>query len=121
VTALRACVTGVALVASLLAAAPPARAMSIRELRTLEQVEGQGSAYVQYYLIGVMEGLREANEQLVRDGHKPWLCPQGRKLEPRMAQSLYQGELRRQSDLYEADMPVQFVLSNALKSAYRCA
>ncbi|MGA0570183.1 hypothetical protein ACO2Q9_05635 [Variovorax sp. VNK109] len=114
--ALAAAVTCVALLAPGLSA----QAMSIRELRTIEQTEQAGSAYIQYYLIGVMEGLREANDLTVREGHKPWFCVQGRKLEPRMAFSLYDAELKRNSDLYEADMPVQLVLSNALRNAYRC-
>jgi hypothetical protein len=106
--------------AMLLAAAPPAQAMSIRELRSLEQADKNGAAYVQYYLVGVMEGLREANDAAVRDRQKPAFCVLDRKLEPRMAQSLYQAELQRNTDLYEADMPVQLVLSNALRNAYRC-
>jgi hypothetical protein len=38
-----------------------------------------------------------------------------------MARSLYQTELTRNADSYEADMPVQLVLSAALRNSYRCA
>jgi hypothetical protein len=103
-----------------LAVAASAQAMSIRELRGLEQADKSGPVYAQYYLIGVMEGLREANDAAVRERHKPAFCVLDRRLEPRMAQSLYQAELQRNTDLYEADMPVQLVLSNALRNAYRC-
>ena len=106
---------------ALFAAGLPARAMSIREFRGLEQVQPSGSAHAQYYLIGVMEGLVEANAQAVREGRKPGFCQAGRRLEPRMALSLYQAELQRNADLYEADMPVELVLSNALRGSYRCA
>ena len=109
------------LVAALVVVAGSAQAMSIRELRGLEQVEPSGALHARYYLIGVMEGLREANDLAVRDGQKPWFCVQGRQLEPRMALSLYQAELKRHPDTYEADMPVQLVLSNALRNSYRCA
>ena len=34
-----------------------------------------------------------------------------------MARGLFDGELRRNKDLYEADMPVQLVLRNALGQA----
>jgi hypothetical protein len=37
-----------------------------------------------------------------------------------MAEGLYQTELGRNSDLYEADMPVQLVLGNALSTVYPC-
>ena len=104
--------------ASLLAAS--ASAMSIRELRALENTLEQGSAYTQYYLVGVLEGLVEANAAAVRLGGRPQFCQNGRKLEPRMASSMYLAELKRRADLYEADMPVQMVLLNALATAYLC-
>ncbi|MDM0031653.1 hypothetical protein QTI33_05785 [Variovorax sp. J22P271] len=97
-----------------------APAMSIRELRTLEANEKDGKAYANYYLVGVMEGLREANEAEQRAGQKPLFCINGRRLEPVMARSLYQSELARNADSYEADMPVQLVLSAALRNSYRC-
>jgi hypothetical protein len=109
------------LVAGACLAAAGAQAMSIREFRGLEQVKPAGNLHAQYYLIGVMEGLREASEEAVRAGGKPAFCVGSRRLEPRMALSLYQGELARNNGLYEADMPVELVLSNALRNAYRCA
>lgn len=104
----------------LLPAADAALAMSIRELRTLEASEKDGRLYANYYLVGVMEGLREASDTAVRDGRKPIFCVDGRRLEPSMARSLYQAELSRNADQYEADMPVQLVVKAALQSSYRC-
>jgi len=106
--------------ALLLALPALAQAMSIRELRTLEANEKDGKAYASYYLVGVMEGLREANDAGQRAGQKPLFCVNGRRLEPAMARSLYQTELTRNADSYEADMPVQLVLSAALRNSYRC-
>jgi len=37
-----------------------------------------------------------------------------------MARSLYQAELSRNADQYEADMPVQLVVKTALQNSYRC-
>ncbi|WP_431107819.1 hypothetical protein [Variovorax paradoxus] len=103
-----------------LAAGAGAQAMSIRELRTLEANEKDGKAYASYYLVGVLEGLREGVEASQRNGQKPVFCVEGRRLEPSMARSLYQTELTRNADTYEADMPVQLVMSGALKNSYRC-
>jgi len=98
-----------------------ASAISIRELRGLEASDkDHGDLYVQYYLVGAMEGMLEANAQVARTGGKPTICLNGRKLEPRMAKSLYDGELRRNAGLYEADMPVQLVMLNAMVAAYAC-
>ena len=97
-----------------------AQAMSIRELRLLEANEKEGKLYANYYLVGVMEGLREASDAELRAGRKPIFCINGRRLEPAMARSLYQSELTRNADSYEADMPVQLVLSAALRNSYRC-
>ena len=94
--------------------------MSIRELRTLDASEKSGSAYANYYLVGVVEGLREATDAAQRAGQKPVFCVEGRRLEPSMARSLYQAELTRNAGLYEADMPVQLVVSTALQSTFRC-
>lgn len=105
---------------ALLAVGVSAHAMSIRELRTLEANEKAGKLYANYYLVGVMEGLREASDAAQRAGQKPPFCVEGRRLEPAMARSLYQTELSRNADSYEADMPVQLVLSSALRSSYRC-
>jgi hypothetical protein len=97
-----------------------AHAMSIRELRTLEASEKDGQLYANYYLVGVMEGLREASEAAGRAGRPPPFCIEGRRLEPAMARPLYQAELSRNADSYEADMPVQFVMASALRNSYRC-
>ncbi|CAN7258172.1 hypothetical protein LJR161_001170 [Variovorax paradoxus] len=103
-----------------LAAAGSAQAMSIRELRTLEASEKDGKAYASYYLVGVLEGLREGVEASQRNGQKPIFCVEGRRLEPSMARPLYQTELTRNADSYEADMPVQLVMAGALRNSYRC-
>ncbi len=95
-------------------------AMSIRELRTLEKSGKQGDAYASYYLVGVMEGSVESLAQSVRNGAAPIVCLNGRRLEPQNARSLYATELQRNADLYEADMPVQLVLVNALATVYAC-
>jgi len=97
-----------------------AEAMTIRQFRLLEANEKNGKAYAGYYLVGVMEGLREASEASQREGQKPPFCVENRKLDPEMARSLYQTELKRNAESYEADMPVQLVLSAALRSSYRC-
>jgi hypothetical protein len=98
-----------------------AHAMSLRELRTLQANDKQGKNYAVYYLIGTMEGALEANAQAVRAGAKPLFCINGRRLEPRMAQSLYDAELKRGADVYEADMSVQLVMTNALVNVYTCS
>lgn len=95
-------------------------AMSLREMRALEKTEKQGSTYTGYYLVGVMEGALEAHSQAVRAGAAPSICLGGRRLEPSMAKTLYTAELQRNAELYEADMPVQLVLVNALASVYPC-
>ncbi len=104
-----------------LALASAANAMSIREMRALEQSDKKhGGIYAQYYLVGAMEGAVEANAQSVRSGAKALFCLNGRRLEPPMAQPLFDTELKRNASLYEADMPVQLVLLNALATAYTC-
>ncbi len=96
-------------------------AMSIRDLRGLEASDKEhGALYVQYYLVGAMEGVLEANAHAGRSGGKPTVCVNGRRIEPRMAKPLYDGELRRNAGLYEADMPVELVMRNALTAAYVC-
>ncbi len=97
-----------------------ASAMSLRELRTLEKTNKQGIHYVNYYLVGVMEGALEAHAHGVRNGATPTICLNGRRLEPRMAKGLYDTELKRNADIYEADMPVQLVMVNALTTVYPC-
>lgn len=100
--------------------AATASAMSLRELRALEKSNKQGIHYANYYLVGVMEGALEAHAQGVRNGAKPTICLNGRRLEPRMAKSLYDTERKRSEGTYEADMPVQLVMVNALATVYVC-
>lgn len=104
-----------------LAGSQTAFALSIREMRGLEQSDKKhGITYVQYYLVGTMEGALEANSQTVRAGAKALFCLNGRRLEPRMAKPLFDAELRRNVGVYEADMPVQLVMLNALATSYTC-
>jgi hypothetical protein len=100
--------------------AAASQAMSIRELRTLEAEQKDGKTYANYYLVGVMEGLREASDNARRNGQTPTFCVEGRRLEPSMARSLYQSELTRNADSYEADMPVELVVESALRVSFRC-
>jgi hypothetical protein len=101
--------------------APAAQAMSIRELRGLEKSDAkQGANYKRYYLVGAMEATLDAHDAGVRAGAKPNICLNGRRLEPAMAEGLYQTEIRRNADLYEADMPVPLVMGNALSTVYPC-
>jgi hypothetical protein len=97
-----------------------ASAMTLRELRALEKASKQGENYINYYLVGVMEGALEAQAQDVRNGAKPVICLNGRRLQPSMARSLFDTELQRNQDVYEADMAVQLVLTNALTTVYPC-
>ena len=98
-----------------------ASAMSLRELRQLERANPkQGELYVQYYLIGVLEGIQEANTALTRSGGKPLFCQNGRRLDVSQAQTIFNTERKRNAELYEADMPVQLVMMNALASTYTC-
>ena len=100
--------------------AATASAMSLRELRTLEKSSKQGIHYANYYLVGVMEGVLETDAHRARDGAKPTICLNGRRLQPSMARSLFDTELQRNDGVYEADMPVQLVLRNALSTVYSC-
>lgn len=97
-----------------------ASAMTLRELRALEKASKQGENYSNYYLVGVMEGALEAQSQGVRHGAKPSICLNGRRLQPSMARSLFDTELQRNEGVYEADMAVQLVLTNALATVYPC-
>ena len=97
-----------------------AHSMSLRELQALEKSHREGEIYVRYYLVGVMEGALEAHMQDVRGGAKARICLKGRGLEPHMAQALFDAERQRNAELYEADMPVQMVLTNALLHTYPC-
>ncbi|MDH4449101.1 MAG: hypothetical protein QE265_00735 [Rhodoferax sp.] len=103
-----------------LAAVSTVHAMTIREMRALDKTEKQGTTYTDYYLVGVMEGALEAHAQAVRAGASASICLNGRRLEPSMAKNLYTTELKRNADLYEADMPVQLVMVNALGTVYPC-
>jgi hypothetical protein len=95
--------------------------MSIRELRALETSDAkQGANYKRYYLVGAMEATLAAHDAAVRAGATASICLNGRRLEPAMAEGLYQTEIKRNSDLYEADMPVPLVLGNALATVYPC-
>lgn len=94
--------------------------MSLRELRGLAKSGKQGDNYVNYYLVGVMEGVLEGQAQAVRQGATATICLNGRRLEPHMARSIYDTELKRNADVYEADMSVQLVMANALATVYPC-
>jgi hypothetical protein len=98
-----------------------ASAMSLRELRQLERSNAkQGDLYVQYYLIGVLEGIQEANTAVTRAGGKPMFCQKDRRLDTAQAKTIFDAERKRNADLYEADMPVQLVMMNALAATYTC-
>lgn len=115
----RLCIAALAGVLALLCGT--GHAMSLREMRGLEKSDQRhGPEYAEYFLVGVMEGAIEANAQTVRAGGKPLFCVNGRRLEPRMAKGLLDGELKRRPGVYEADMPVQLVMVQALASAYPC-
>lgn len=112
---------GVLAVSGVLALGLPASAMSLRQLRALELSDPeQGETYADYYLVGVMEGVLEAHNQAVRHGTAPTICPNGRRLEPRMARSLFASQRKRNDGLYEADMPVELVMRDALETTYAC-
>jgi hypothetical protein len=99
----------------------PVSAMTIRELQALEKSDAkQGTNYKRYYLVGAMEATVASHDSGVRAGASASICLNGRRLEPAMAEGLYQTELKRNSDLYEADMPVQLVIGNALSTVYPC-
>lgn len=102
------------------ALATTASAISLRELRGLAKTGKQGPDYVNYYLVGIMEGALEAHAHAVRNGATPTICLNGRRLEPFMAKSLFDTELKRNSDVYEADMTAQLVMVNALSTVYSC-
>ena len=97
-----------------------ASAMTLREFRALEKSTKQGENYANYYLVGTMEGALEAHTQDVRNGAKPAICPNGRRLLPSMARGMFDTELKRNEGVYEADMSVQLVLTNALATVYPC-
>jgi hypothetical protein len=106
---------------ALLVSCIPSQAMSLRQLGALEKQEKQGASYVRYYLVGVMEGLIEAEKARSASGTPANICPEGKRMEPAMAHSLFEAERKRNRDMYEADMPVALVMRNALQNAYPCA
>lgn len=112
--------TAVALALAGTLLASPANAMSLRELLALEMTDQQGENYANYYLVGVMEGALEAHLHAVRQGAKAVICLKGRRLDPHMARSLYDAERLRNVNVYEADMPVALVMTNALAHDYPC-
>ena len=97
-----------------------AQALSLRELRVLEATQDGGDLHARYYLVGSMEALLESEAFAVRAGARPQICIDGRRLEPAMAKDLLDTELRRHTDVYEADMPAALVLRNALQTVYPC-
>jgi hypothetical protein len=115
-------VVGVAFIVSMAMSVTSASAMSIRELRALAKSDRKhGENFVRYYQVGLMEGALEAHSQAVRAGAKPIICLADRRLEPRMAEVLFDTELKRNADVYEADMPAQLVMANALSNVYPCS
>ena len=95
-------------------------AMSLRQLGALEKQDKQGASYVRYYLVGVMEGLMDGEKARSASGAPANICPEGKRMEPAMAHSLFEAERKRNRDMYEADMPVTMVMRNALENAYPC-
>lgn len=106
---------------ALLVACIPSQAMSLRQLSALEKQDKQGASYVRYYLVGVMEGLIDAEKARAASGATATICPDDKRMEPAMAHSLFEAERKRNRDMYEADMPVALVMRNALQNAYPCA
>ena len=106
---------------ALLVACIPSQAMSLRQLSALEKQDKQGASYVRYYLVGVMEGLMDGEKARSASGAPANICPEGKRMEPAMAHSLFEAERKRNRDMYEADMPVALVMRNALQNAYPCA
>jgi hypothetical protein len=95
-------------------------AMSLRQLGALEKQDKQGASYVRYYLVGVMEGLMDGEKARSASGAPANICPEGKRMEPAMAHSLFEAERKRNRDMYEADMPVALVMRRALQNAYPC-
>jgi len=106
---------------ALLLACTHAHAMSLRQLSALEKQDKQGASYVRYYLVGVMEGLIDGEKARSATNAPANICPEGKRMEPAMAYSLFDAERKRNRDMYEADMPVALVMRNALQNAYPCA
>lgn len=100
--------------------ATQASAMSLREMRALEKNEAQGALYTTYYLVGAVEALIEAQAEAQRQGQSRRFCPTGQGLQPPEVRSLFHTELGRDGGLYEADMPVQWVVLSALAARFPC-
>lgn len=97
-----------------------ANAMSLREYKALQKSGKEGANYANYYVVGVMEGILHLQAQVVQTGAAATICVNGRRMQPSAARELLSTELKRNADLYEADMPLELVLSNALKTVYPC-
>ncbi len=117
---LASCLRSAALVLASALLTSHAEAMSLREFQILEKTDTRGENHAYYYLVGAMEGALEAHQQDVRNGARPAICLKGSSLEPFMARNLFDAERLRNAGLYEADMPVQLVLTNALFHFYAC-
>lgn len=105
---------------ALLCGANAAQSMSLRQLQALEKQDKQSANYVRYYLVGVMEGLVDAEKERGATGASTRICQADKRMDPAMAMSLFEAERKRNRDMYEADMPVAMVMRNALQNAYPC-
>jgi len=110
-----------ALALALLCGAHAAQAMSLRQLQALEKQDKQSANYVRYYLVGLMEGLMDAEKERSTTGTRARICQADKRMEPAMAMALFEAERKRNRDMYEADMPVALVMRNALQNAYPCS
>jgi hypothetical protein len=97
-----------------------AQAMSLRELATIHMRNTMGPALAEFYVIGVAEGLIEANEAGKRTGQAPLFCLAQDRWTPKQANTLFNAEASRNADVYEADMPVGLVMQQALINTYPC-
>lgn len=100
--------------------AATAQAMSLRELATIHKRNNLGPALAEFYVIGVAEGLLEANDAAKRNGRKPFFCLPQDNWNPTKANALFNAEASRNADVYEADMPVALVVQQALVNTYPC-
>ncbi len=106
---------------ALLCGAHAAQAMSLRQLQALEKQDKQSANYVRYYLVGLMEGLVDAEKEHSTTGARARICQADKRMEPAMAVALFEAERKRNRDMYEADMPVALVMRYALQNAYPCS
>jgi hypothetical protein len=105
---------------ALLCGANAAQSMSLRQIQALQRQDKQSASYVRYYLVGVMEGLVDAEKERSATGASTRICQADKRMEPAMALALFEAERKRNRDIYEADMPVALVMRNALQNAYPC-